>query len=207
MAMASRSKNWVLRREGLDKLLAVFDADRERAAARYELVRVHLIKIFEGRGCTPSSDLADEVINRVIRRIEDGEEILRDTLMNYFYGVARNVFREYLRTSGAVSAIGNPALSVPISEQEQAPQRSLNEAADVETACLEGCLKELSSEARRVILAYHSWGEGEKISSRKRLAEEEGLTLNGLRIRVHRIRQQLETCALECAKRAGSSTK
>ena len=91
----SRKKDWVLTKEALDKLLACLDQNREQAASRYEIIRRKLMKYFECRGCCSPEDLADETINRVARRIYEGKEIWTSEPANYFYGVARNVLKEY----------------------------------------------------------------------------------------------------------------
>ncbi len=83
-------------------MLTHFDADFERAGAEYEQMRAQLILFFHGRGCARAEDLADEAVNRVARRIAKGETIQPKALLGYFYGVARNVSREYLRDPHSV---------------------------------------------------------------------------------------------------------
>src|ERR1051326_5706272 len=63
-----------LTQQAFDALLACLDSDRERAAEKYETLRLKLVKFFEWRACAVAAqDLADEVINRVARRIDGGE--------------------------------------------------------------------------------------------------------------------------------------
>ena len=52
-------------------MLAWLDSDRERAGQKYEEIRCGLIKIFVCQGCTDPEGLADETINRVIRKIPE----------------------------------------------------------------------------------------------------------------------------------------
>jgi len=49
-----------------------------------------------------------------------------------------------------------------------------------------------------MILRYYTGDKQEKIVNRKKLAEEEGIELNALRIRAHRIRTQLRLCVEKC---------
>ena len=90
--LPGRKKEWVLTREAFDKLLTCLDPDRERAGIRYEIVRLKLVKFFEWRGCESPEDQADETINRVARRIDEGEVI--NNLESYFLGVARLLLLE-----------------------------------------------------------------------------------------------------------------
>ncbi len=191
-------KDWVLTRKAFDDLLALFDAEPERAAEKYELIRLHLIKMFEGRGCNSSVDLADEVINRVIRRMEGGEEIIPATMTNYFYGVARNVLREYQRSpESLLHSIDSPDI-IEASLEKSIFNADSADSADREMDCLESCLKELPLETQHLILAYYDWEAGDKIASRRRLAEQMGVSLNTLRIRAHRVRDAIEKCAAKC---------
>jgi RNA polymerase sigma factor (sigma-70 family) len=196
--MIIRRTEWTLTHASLSKLLALFDPDPERAAEQYECVRAHIIKMFEARGCFASHELADEVTDRIIRRIEAGEEIIEATFRNYFFGVARNVFREYLRSpENALSS--RELLDIPdASVQESAFLPDGPDESEREMNCLEACLAKLPPETQRLIISYYDWEEGKKIPSRKRLAAELGVSLNSLRIRAHRIREELEKCATGC---------
>lgn len=191
-------KDWVLTREAFDNLLALFDDEPERAAEKYEFVRLHLIKMFESRGCNSSIDLADEVINRVIRRMEGGEEIIPATMTNYFYGVARNVLREYQRSpENLLYSISSPDI-IEASQEKSIFNADTTDSVDREMDCLESCLKQLPPETQQLILSYYDWEAGDKIASRRRLAEQMGVSLNTLRIRAHRIRDGIEKCAAKC---------
>ena len=196
----SRKKSWVLTHEGLDKLLACLDGDRERAASKYEIIRRKLIKYFECRGCFSPEDRTDETINRVARRICEGKEIWSNEPANYFYGVARNVLREYWASpEREFSPVENlPALQHPFQnalEQKQQQAERLN--LEQRLASLDHCLQSLSPEDRRIIISYYQGDKSERIKNRKNLASSLGLPPNALRIRVHRIREKLERCVAE----------
>ena len=89
--MALRRK-WDLTEEAFDKLLTSFDPDRESAGTKYLELRSNLIRFFEWRGSLFPEDQADETINRVARRITEGEEVRDPT--KYSVGVARMVLLE-----------------------------------------------------------------------------------------------------------------
>src|SRR5262245_30762136 len=86
-----RSK-WVLTQPALDRLLACLDGDRDAAGHKYIELRGNLVRFFEWRGCAFPEDHADETINRVAKRVSEGEEIRNPAA--YFLGVGRLVLLE-----------------------------------------------------------------------------------------------------------------
>ena len=196
-----RKKGWELDKEALNGLLARLDADRQRAGEKYELIRAQLIKFFECRGCVSPRDLADETINRVARKIMEGEQIHPDALAGYFYGVARNVFREHLRSLEREAPLLDdlPPSEHPSTDPIELGQRQ-TERLNLERRleCLESCVKHLPPEHRTLIISYYEGEERVKIENRRRMAQALGIPINILRIRVHRIREKLERCVIGC---------
>ncbi len=199
-----RKIEWVINEVAFGKLLGLFDANAERAGEKYELMRSKLVKFFRGRGGRTPHELADEVMNRLARRVDEGEEIRLETLSEYFYGVAHNVLRESLRNpettfssletlSPSEHPIENP---VRLAERVTAKQE-----AERRLACLELCVEKLPPETRQLVISYYEDEKGTKIGNRRRLAEAMGVPMNALRIRVHRIRAKLENCVTECLSR------
>jgi RNA polymerase sigma factor (sigma-70 family) len=170
-----------------DKFLAWLDPDRERAAKKYEEIRRRLIKIFTCRGCFESEDLADQTINRVIRKAQDITESYVGDPALYFYGVARNVHLEYVRKSQATLAI---------------PQTTPDQDKEIESHCLEACMERLPAEQREWVLEYYKDERRAKIDHRKEMAERLGIASNALRIRMHRIRLSLQNCVVTCMQQA-----
>ena len=84
-----------LTQEAFDKLLLRLDTDRIQAAKKYEQIRRRLMKAFEWNDCLCPADLADETINRVARKLQEGEEIRN--LEAYFSAFAKHVLQEYWR--------------------------------------------------------------------------------------------------------------
>jgi RNA polymerase sigma factor (sigma-70 family) len=199
--MPSQKKEWILTENAFSRLLAHFDKDRERAAEKYEITRAELTRLFRYRGCNSPYELADEVINRVARKIEEGEIIPGPELSNYFYGVARNVLREHLRNPGtSASAIDELSASDHPSEDPEVLMelQDARNRSETRFRCLEYCLEKLPLETRKLVISYYEGEEGAKIENRQRLAEQMGITVNSLRIRLHRIREKLEKCVSAC---------
>jgi DNA-directed RNA polymerase specialized sigma24 family protein len=191
-------KNWIPTKESFDRLLACLDEDRERAGEMYVNIRARLVKFFEWRGSETPDDNADETINRVTRKVYEGESI--QNVQSYFYGVARMLFMETLKEQQKQrQALDH--LSPPI--------QFLEDRTDEEAriACFESCLNRLPDENRRLIVSYYEEDRRAKIERRKALAEQLKIPLNALRIRVHRIRMQLEQCVTECLNNPVGETK
>lgn len=178
-----------LTQKAFEKLLAQLGADRERAGEEYEVIRRKLVKFFEWRGSVFPEDNADQVINRVARRIDEGEEI-RD-LKNYVYGVARMLFLETLKKQDKeTAALENLPQSRIDSEEADEPESRLE--------CLEMCLRTLTAENRELIIQYYRKERGAKIENRRAMALGMGIQLNALRIRAHRIKTKMEECISDC---------
>jgi DNA-directed RNA polymerase specialized sigma24 family protein len=191
---APSKRDWTLTSQAFDRLLLAFDADREVGAQKYEIMRRKLIEFFEARGSDAPPDYADEAINRVARRIAESEQI--DDLSSYFYGVARLMWLEGLRSRH------KEPLSLELTQTPIAPN-----SAELETerqhredriSCLESCLSRLSSANRTLIVEYYREEKGIKIEHRKQQAMRLNTTLNGLRLRASRIRSELYECIHSC---------
>jgi RNA polymerase sigma factor (sigma-70 family) len=188
-------------------LLLRFDADTDRAAQEYELMRSRLIKYFECRNCEVARDLTDETINRVARRISEGEIIPPHSLSGYFYGVARNVLKEYLNSpekntysldllEAALHPVENPQTTNLLRSEKTLLEQLLE--------CLDSCVKRLSEKDQKIILVYYEGEYGAKIENRRKIAQVFGMNINNLRIRAYRIREKLEKCVQLCRKKAAS---
>lgn len=175
-------KGWVLTQEAFDALLGWLDPDRERAAKRYEEIRRRLIRFFNGRRCTTAEDIADETLNRVARKVQEGLVYTGDAAP-YFYAVAHNVYLEHLKQK--------PHVSPP-------PPPPATEDVEREHACLELCLERLQPRSRELIREFYQEEKSAKIEHRKRLAERLDMTPNALRIQAHRIRHVLLECVRQC---------
>ncbi len=92
-----RSFDWTLEPESFGRFLARLDPDLYLAAKMYETLRSRLVRLFEWRGCDFADDLADETIDRVIRKTNDGLELRGDEVLRYSAGVARHIAPEHWR--------------------------------------------------------------------------------------------------------------
>lgn len=179
----------------LAKLLAALDPDPDKAGQLYEKIRRKLITLFDWRGAADPQQLADDTIDRVARKLEGGIEIASADPYRYFSGVAAFVFRETLKARKTVSFNSAIAVDPPVEVEEA------TEEHDIRMSCLDRCLGLLPAEQRDLILAYHEGDKRDRIQNRASLATRLGLTQTALRIRVHRIRENLEGCMADCLDR------
>lgn len=182
--------SWSLNQEAFDKLLNSFSDNREQAALEYETTRRKLIRFFESRSVATADEHADETINRVARRISEGQQI--DNLLNYFYGVARIVWKETIKQRKRLPVSLDDA---PDSLNQKAPEPK---EPDPMLICFDRCMDSLPPESRQLILDYYQEERRTKIQLRQQLADQLHIPLNALRIRTHRIRMRLEECISTC---------
>ena len=185
----------ILTQTGFDKLLATLDADRKQAGAKYESLRVRLIKFFEWRNCELADELTDTVFDRLIKKIAAGEQI--ENIAAYSATVAQFVFKEDCRRRERLFASIEDAPEAQIAAQANEFAGEI-ETEDLRMNCLEKCLGEFSDENRRLVIAYYDTDERTMIQTRKHLAEEMKISLNILRIRVCRLKAKLEICTSDC---------
>lgn len=187
-----REKVWALSADSFNRLLEGLNPDRELAGEEYEHLRRVLVTFFDWRGCAFPEDLADETFNRVARRMEEGE-IIRN-LPDYCYGVARRLALEVLPKQSKQE--DDP----PEFEQLSAPEEDTEERRSREQMyeCFEHCLKQLSQENQDLVIQYYQTEKRAKIDNRIALANQLGVSLNVLRVRVYRLRATLEDCINRC---------
>jgi DNA-directed RNA polymerase specialized sigma24 family protein len=187
--------------EAFYALLTQLNPDRDRAGEIYETIRRKLVRLFEWRGCGSPEDLTDETINRVARRLAEGVELRSSDPYGYFCGVAHLVYKEVLRrASREHRAIVEGGGWPPASFEDG------GESSDRRLDCLRRCLGQLTPDQRDLVLRYHQGrsdqGKNEpgdnNIRNRQKLADEAGIPMNALRIRVHRLRRKLESCVHAC---------
>lgn len=187
---------WEMNQEAFRLLLELLGDEPEEAGRVYGKYLGKLIRFFDWSGCEQPEMLADEVVNRVARRLEEGLEIRAADPYSYFYRVAQLVRLEHFRERER----RGEALAEQIYIVSLPPE---DEAADDRLPCLRRCLEKLAPEDSRLILVYEQGEKSARIRNRRRMAKARGMTLNALRIKSHRIRVKLERCVLRCLESEG----
>jgi len=181
--------------ETFTRLLNCFDADRERAGEKYEDLRRILIRFFEWRGAPYPEEHADEAINRVARRLDEGVEI--KNLAAYSYEVARLVFLETTKgdDSKNLSLESVKLAPVAVDNREELAERELR------LQCLEDCLQYLPEQSSELIVEYYRSEKRGQVERRRALAERFGVRRDALANRVQRLRDKLEHCVSNCLRK------
>ncbi|MFV0387806.1 MAG: RNA polymerase sigma factor [Pyrinomonadaceae bacterium] len=165
------------------QMLSWLDDDKSVAAARYEAIRVRLVRAFKYRGCFDGESLADKVFDRVMNKSREFFETYQGAPEPYFYAVARNVVMEELRKPH------------PESLPKEITADGESEKNDAELhICLDRCLNMLDDESRQFILEYYNGDGAEKIEQRRTLANKMGTDVNSIRVRAFRLRAKLQKC-------------
>ena len=149
------------------------------------------MRFFECRHAEPADEYADETINRVARRIEEGQVV--DNVVAYSLGVARLLCLEVAKLPNAKALQLDdtqpaPAAPLPPGSKDDEPRLD----------CFDDCLESLSANSRKLIIDYYQEERRAKIELRQKLADKLGIPLNALRIRAHRIRNGLKRCLDDC---------
>jgi RNA polymerase sigma factor (sigma-70 family) len=148
----------------------------------YSYLRCALIRFFEWNGCVDPQDLADEVFCRLLKTFASDSEIRN--VKAFIFGIAQNVLREHRRQRQQERSLA--------SEPNAHPSDSL--VSETTEKDLDECLKYLSRKDRSLIRSYHDVEDRKKAAQRKVIAKKLKITENALRIRVTRIRKELQEC-------------
>jgi DNA-directed RNA polymerase specialized sigma24 family protein len=169
--------------ETFEALLSMINEDREQAGKEYCLLQTRLAEFFRRQGDREPEAAADETLDRVALRLRSGATV--PNLKSYCFGVARRVrlerYRREVREQLAHEQfyVRRPAESAVTETEETTRQQ-------------EGQLNQLPESDRRLLILYFSDESGERRQNHRReLAGVLGLTLNSLRIRIHRLRRQV----------------
>jgi|SRR5215208_1494957 len=180
--------------ESFEEILAWLNPDREVAGTMYVQLRHDLAKIFTFRGCADPEGLTDEVFDRVAKKLNE----IRPTYVGdprlYFRAVANNLIKEDLKKAKTQVSLEGLGLREPTTTESDE-----DDAEDMEE-CLRSCLQKLSAENRMLIVDYYAKEKQAKIDHRIALAQQFGMSVENLRVKVYRIRVSLQRCIERCLK-------
>jgi RNA polymerase sigma factor (sigma-70 family) len=140
------------------------------------------------KGFSDAEDLADETINRVMKKLPEIQDTYVGEPVRYFHGVARYIVREMMRRKEVAVEV------MPVVPTE-------TEVHSDEYDCLLKCLRFLPADKRELILDYYIYDGRDKIAQHRRMANELGITEGALRGRAHHVRGSLEKCIQQCIER------
>ncbi|MGA8109089.1 MAG: hypothetical protein WBD46_16115 [Acidobacteriaceae bacterium] len=177
---------WTVTRESFARLLLKLGSNPGDAGARYEALRKRLIFYFTRKGLDFTEDLADEVLDRLTRRLAEGVAI--GSAEAFALGIARHVaqeqFNKSLQTEGASGGFF-----------DNIPAPSATSDVEARIAGMERCLQGLPRDDAALLESYYLGNrDGNLIRARRGLAQELGLAPAVIRQRVFFIRRRLRKC-------------
>lgn len=185
-----------LTRKGFSLLLLTLDPIADKAAEKYEELRLRLAQYFRLSCHCPQAwadALADKTMDRIALKLEQGTQV--EKIGAYALAIARYIWlenKDLLRED----SLGDELLEV-------SGEFQVVEESDESYLCLEQCLDTAIKDKadRNIILKYYDTAEGEKNKDhRKKLAQSLNLQPDTLKVRAFRLRKILEQCIRECLK-------
>jgi len=145
-----------------------------------------------GGGCRCDAErLADDAFDRVSQKLKAGQisEFQDGDKVFYFLGFAKNIRHEYLRKHNTNE------ITTPVANRNKDEDSTLTEN---EHECLDQCLEKLPKDKGWLVIEYYRFDGAAKIEHRKKLANQLDIDIRTLRLRVHRVREQLKPCIEDC---------
>lgn len=192
-------KDWILTAEAFEKFLFSLDSNLEKASFIYEDIRNRLIRQFRANQSQFAEEQADEVFNRVARKVfEEGFLLNKENPYPYFHTTARYILLEYQKKSRQ-KVLGIEDLS-PAQEPYFNPEVALEKYTEriekeIGLQSLAECKQSLPEKDRELLEKYDAAKGKDKKQQRDLLADSLGKTKNALKISVNRIRNKLIECA------------
>jgi DNA-directed RNA polymerase specialized sigma24 family protein len=170
----------------LQTLLERLRADSASGGFGYEQLRRRLILFFRQREPIDAETLADEALDRLARRLDEGVQINHPA--PYAFGIAKlMLFEANARRLRQEARFDEPENQPAMIEDDDAIDPALVRALRI-------CLRSMDRRGSELMLAYYRDDDARRIKTRRNLAEKLGVTVNTLRNRVLRLRAALETC-------------
>jgi DNA-directed RNA polymerase specialized sigma24 family protein len=185
-----------VQKEIFKELLNLLGPDEAQAAVEYQNLHQRLTRFFDWNNAQDPMALADETLDRLAKRAAESamsENVRSDmtegvrNVSAFALGVARHILQEEARRQLKMTEINQHWRSMELARTQDPDAEAIADA-------LQQCLEKMRPERRRLIEAYYNYTGTEKIRMHQQLAETEGLSLNALRNRALRTRQELETC-------------
>jgi DNA-directed RNA polymerase specialized sigma24 family protein len=185
--MPRESRKRTLTPDAFQAFLAWLSPQMTDDGETYEKARDRLVIFFASRQCRDPESLADKTIDIATFKMAEIPSEVQP--IAYLLGIARNVFREYLR---------DREKELIASAASQTYQNASQPQVERNHTCLERCLNELPQEDHELLLAYYSQSKRAKIELHRQLAERYTGTLNALRNRIFRLNQRMARCIDKC---------
>lgn len=162
----------------------------------YEQLRRRLILFFRQHEPVDAESLADDALDRLARRLDEGTAI--DNAALYAFGIAKMMLLEAHERRTRREAARQEAI---VAVEDDADED--NATDPLLLAALRACLREFGARSTELMLTYYRDDDARRIATRRDLAARLGLSINALRNRALRLREALEACVRRRAPGAG----
>jgi hypothetical protein len=200
-AIVGPNQDWEPNEKSFQDFLNWLNGGANSDGQRYLEVRQRLELYFDRKNCVAPSKLADETLNRVIRRLEENGDINGVAPLQYCYGVAKDVFLEALRADNRSPFYRPVSKTNPTNLAGQSVNISCADATSEQKEKVAACVESLSSADRELLAEYYGGQQRSKMERRAALAARLGLTANALSNHACSVRQRLEVCIQACLKK------
>jgi len=164
--------------------------DPDEAGRRYLSLHKKLEGYFRTRGVADTSAAADETLDRAGRRIAEGTDV--PNINSFCLGIARFIIMESWRLNTRESA----AFLKFLEQHEQATADQIHRLS-----LMKQCFEQLPYNERDLLDSYCKALRGQaRAQHRRDLAESLSTNVAALRIRVTRLRKDLEDCVKNLSK-------
>jgi DNA-directed RNA polymerase specialized sigma24 family protein len=172
----------------LQGLLRLLHEDKYQAANEYRQLHERLTRFFEWNDVDDPESLAGEELDRLGRRAtEAGMDGGVRNAAAFALGVARHILQEEARRRHQMEELARHL------KTRESTSTAVSEFDALQDA-LQHCLAQMSADRRQLIEAYYTYDTSEKAKVHQKLAASYGLSVNALRNRALRARQDLEAC-------------
>ena len=162
-------------------LLDRLGSDPETAGKEYERLRSGLANYFRVKGLFRSLDLADLTLDRVANLLSEKEVTDLD---GFCFGVARLICMEQYRAEHRQRAA-----------HENFANNANEDHYEEKYGIMRKCLETLAAQDQELLKAYYTeLSPRARSAYREKLAQQTGVSIDHLRLRIHRLRRKLENC-------------
>lgn len=195
--MPDNSSNNLENEEVNDPLIALLKAlcpeDPDEANRRYLNLQQKLVGYFQLRGMIDPVQDAEETLDRAGHKIAKGVAV--PDINRFCLGIARNIVRERLREKKRED-------SAFLRFIDYYHDNSTEIMVDRIMNLMKPCFEQLSSDDRDLLNSYCKIPEGSsRAEHRRNLAERLKSSISALRIRITRLRRDLENCVKALSKK------
>src|SRR5262245_33259845 len=109
--MTQREPKRSLTPEAFGRFLRCLSSDDEQAVREYQSIRAKLIRYFVNKGCPVPDELFDQTVDIVVGKIEEFAQV--SSRLGYCHGVAKNVWRQWIRNRERKTVVLPPDMASP----------------------------------------------------------------------------------------------